>query len=207
MEQTTITREATANGAHAERVGWGFWIRWSLTSLLGLIAGIVGFVAVGIFAGDSIDQGPEFVFGVVLGAIFGSSFGIAQWWVLRRRLRPAAAWIGATGVGFVIGGAIIFGLMNGSEPDTTLLTKLGHGFVLGASLGIAQWSVVRTKLDGARLWMAISVVSWVVAELVGVALTALTGPPFNLLGLFLVGAALPGVGMAWLLSTGTDKPN
>jgi hypothetical protein len=180
-------------------VGCEFSIRWAIYSLLGFTVGIVGFVAVGVFAGDTIDSLPKFVFGVVLGAIFGSSFGIAQWRVLRRRLRPVAAWIIATIVGFVIGGAIIFGLMNGSEPDTMLLTKLAHGFLLGASLGVAQWLVVRTKLDGARPWGAISVIGWVVAELVGVVLTALVGPPFDLLGLFLVGSVLPGVGMAWLL--------
>jgi hypothetical protein len=199
MEQTRITREATTNPVHRS-VGWGFWIRWAIYSLLGLIVGMFGFVTVGIFAGDAIDSLPEFVFGVVLGAIFGSSFGIAQWRVLRRRLRPVAAWIGATVVGIVVGGAIIFGLMNGSDPDTSLLTKLGHGLVLGASLGIAQWLVLRTKLDDALLWVGISVVGWVAAELVGVALSALVGPPFNLLGLFLVGSVLPGVGMAWLLA-------
>ncbi len=204
MEQTTITGEVTTNGASDEGVGWGFWIRWSLASLFGLIAGIVGFVALGIFAGDFIDQGPEFVFGVVIGVTFGSGFGIAQWWVLRRRIGPVVAWIGATVVGFVLGGAVIFGLMNGSEPDTTLPTKLGHGLVLGTSLGIAQWSILRAKLCDARPWVAISVISWVVAELVGVALTALVGPPFNLLGLFLVGAVLPGAGMRWLLARNRD---
>ena len=102
-------------------------------------------------------------------------------------------------MGFVVGGVIIFGLMNGSELDTLLTTKLGHGLVLGASLGLAQWSVLRGKLDKAKLWIAISAVAWVAAELVGVALTGLVGAPFNLLGLFLAGGVVPGIGMVWLL--------
>jgi hypothetical protein len=197
-------RRETMNTKH-KGVGWGLWIRWAIYSLLGLIAGIVAFFAVGIFASDTIDGLSEFVFGVVLGAIFGSSFGITQWWVLRRRLGPVGAWIGATVVGFVLGAAIIFGLMNGSEPDTTLPTKVGHGLVLGASLGIAQWSVLRANLCDARPWIAISVIGWVVAELVGVVLTTLVGPPFDLLGLFLVGAVLPGAGMAWLLGSASTS--
>src|SRR5688572_28048189 len=54
-----------------------------------------------VMAGDIIDGLPEFVFGVVLGVVFGTSFGAAQWRVLRHHLRPAAAWVGATLVGFV----------------------------------------------------------------------------------------------------------
>jgi hypothetical protein len=203
LQEAENSRE-TMNTLH-KGVGWGLWVRWVIYSLLGLIVGVISFVTVGIFAGDAIGRFSEFTFGVVLGATFGSSFGIAQWRVLRGHLRPVAAWTGATVVGFVIGGAIIFGLMNGSEPDTTLLTKLGHGLLLGASLGVAQWLVLRTRLYDARPWVAISVVGWVVAELVGVALTALVGPPFDLLGLFLVGSVLPGAGMAWLLKR-ASKP-
>src|SRR3712207_6975703 len=50
--------------------------------------------------------------------------------------------------------SIIFGLMNGSEPDTSLITKLGHGFVLGAALGLGQWFVLRRRLDEAKAWIA-----------------------------------------------------
>src|SRR3712207_9506960 len=86
--------------------------------------------------------------------------------------------------------SIIFGLMNGSEPDTSLITKLGHGLVLGATLGLGQWFVLRRRLDEAKAWIAISTVSWVVAELVGIALTGVVGAPFNLVGLFLVGGEI-----------------
>src|SRR3712207_6213250 len=191
-------QHAAANGER-KVVAWGFLVRWALATLLGLLAGLAAFVAVGVMAGDLIDGLPGFVFGVVLGLVFGTSFGAAQWRVLRRHLRPAAAWVGATLVGFVVGGAAIFGLMNGSQADTSLTTKLGHGLVLGASLGLAQWSVLRRHLDGANHWIAISTVSWVVAELVGVALSGVVGAPLNLVGLLLVGGVLPGVGMAWLL--------
>jgi hypothetical protein len=180
-------------------VGWRFWAKWALASFLGLLVGMGGFVAVGILAGDAIDRLPEFVFGMLLGAIFGTTFGAAQWWVLRAHLRQVGAWIGATLSGFVVGAAIVFGLMNGSDPGTSLITKLGHGCTLGAALGIPEWFALRRTLDKASPWIAISVVSWVMAEVIGVALSVVVGPPFDLLGLFLVGAVLPGGGMKWLL--------
>jgi len=74
------------------------------------------------------------------------------------------------------------------------MTKLGHGLVLGAALGLGQWFVLRRRLNEAKAWIAISTVSWVVAELVGVALTGVVGAPFNLVGLVLVGGVLPGGG-------------
>jgi len=194
-----IIRKAYAENALGKAVGWGFWARWALATLLGLLAGLVAFVAVGVTTGDVIDGLPEFVFGSVLGLIFGATFGTAQWRVLRRHVRPAASWIGATIVGFVVGGSIIFGLMNGSEPNTPLITKLGHGIVLGVALGLGQSFVLRRRLDEAKLWIAVSTVSWVVAELVGGVLTSVIGPPFNLVGLFLAGGVLPGGGMMWLL--------
>ena len=197
--ESATNEQRPAGNAGPEAIAWGFLVRWTLATFLGLLAGLAAFVAVGVMAGDIIDGLPEFVFGVVLGVVFGTSFGAAQWRVLRRHLRPAAAWVGATLVGFVVGGATVFGLMNGSEADTTLITKLGHGLVLGASLRLAQWSVLRRQLDGAKLWITISTVSWVVAELVGVALSGVVGAPLNLVGLFLVGGVLPGVGMARLL--------
>ena len=185
--ESAMNDQPAAGNGERKVVAWGFLVRWTLATSLGLLAGLVAFVAVGVMAGDVIDGLPEFVFGVVLGLLFGTSFGTAQWRVLRHHLLPAAAWVGATLVGFVVGGATIFGLMNGSEPDTTLVTKLGHGLVLGASLGLTQWSVLRRRLDGAKLWIAISTVSWAVAELVGVALSGVVGAPLNLVGLFLVG--------------------
>jgi len=200
----TIAKAYAGNALH-KTVGWGFWVRWALATVLGLLVGLVAFIAVGVTAGDVIDGLPEFVFGSVLGLIFGTTLGTAHWWILRRHLRPAASWIGATLLGFVVAGSIIFGMMNGSEPDTSLMTKLGHGLVLGAALGLGQWFILRRRLDEAKVWIAISTISWVVAELAGVALTGAVGAPFNLVGLFLVGGVLPGGGMMWLLRRALKK--
>src|SRR3712207_1034223 len=203
--ESAMNERRPAGNAERKVVGGSFWARWVLATLLGLLIGLVAFVAVGVTAGDAIDGLPDFVFGSVLGFIFGTTFGTTQWRVLRRHVGPAASWVGATLVGFIVGGSIIFGLMNGSDPDTSLITKLGHGIVLGASLGVAQWLVLRGRLDEAKMWIAISTLSWVAAELVGVVLTGVVGDPLNLVGLFLVGGVLPGGGMMWLLRRALRK--
>jgi hypothetical protein len=92
---TAITAKRPVDNAEHEDIGWGFAARWILATLLDLFAGLVAFVAVGVMAGDVIDGLPGFVFGAVLGLVFGASFGVTQWRVLRRYLRPVAAWIGA----------------------------------------------------------------------------------------------------------------
>lgn len=183
-----------------QTVSWRFWGKWVLATFLGLIVGMIVFIAVGIVAGEALDRLPEFVFGVVIGTIFGLAFGVAQWRILRQQLQPITAWIWATFIGFVVGSIIIFGLMDGGNPDTSVATKLGHGVVLGTTLGIGQWSAIRSRLNQAGIWVMISIGAWVIAEIVGMGLSAIAGSPLDLLGLFLVGGCLPGIGMMWLLN-------
>lgn len=154
----------------------------------------------GVFLGELIDESPEFVFGTVLGAIFGLAFGTAQWRVLRPHLAPVTSWIWGTLAGFVLAAMVIFGLMAGGDDGTSMVTKLGHGLILGATLGVGQWLAIRGKVKTAVWWVPVSVGAWVIAEVVGMGLGALVGEPLDLLGLFLVGACLPGAGMGWLLN-------
>ena len=182
-----------------QTVSWRFWGKWVLATFLGLVVGMILFIAVGTVAGEALDNLPEFVFGMVIGTIFGLTFGYAQWRILRQHIQPINAWIWTTFIGFVVGAIIIFGLMDGGNPDTSVGTKLGHGVVLGSTLGVGQWSAIRQKVSRATLWIAASIVAWIIAEIVGMGLSTLIGSPLDLLGLFLVGGCLPGIGMMWLL--------
>jgi hypothetical protein len=183
-----------------KRVSWRFWLRWTLASILGLVVGMILFIAVGAVIGEALDRAPEWVFGLVIGIIFGTVFGIAHWLVLRQLLPLSTAWIWATIGGFLGASVIIFGLMAGGRPDTSITTKLGHGLVLGGGLGLTQWLVLRQKVGLASIWIGISMLAWLIAEIVGIGLSATIGPPLDLLGLFLVGSVLPGAGIIWLLN-------
>lgn len=189
-------------------VGWRLWLKWALATILAVIAGMVVFIAVGTLAGEAIDELPEYVFGILVGGIFGSTFGVAQWRILRSHLRHPAAWVWATLAGFVIGAFLIFGVMGGETPDAAIFSRLAHAVVLGSALGIAQWIVLRGNVAQSALWIPISLASWVIAEALAIALDGLIGPPLDLMMIFLAGGLVTGLGMVWLLkqsSTGTSS--
>ena len=74
--------------------------------------------------------------------------------------------------------------------------------VLGCALGVAQWFVLRKKVRRSALWIGISLISWILAGLIGSALKRLSwdmGPILYWLGLFFTGMVLSVVGMMWLL--------
>ena len=148
-------------------VGWRFAGRWIGSVVLGLLLGMIAFLAVGILVGEAIDEAPDPVFGLVIGTIFGLAFGIAQWRALRPRLGDISGWVWGTLTGFVVAAAVIFGLMAGGSDDTSAVTKLGHGLVLGLAVGIGQWLAVRNRVAASSLWIGISVVTWLLAEVVG----------------------------------------
>ena len=192
--------------SEASSIGWGFWVRWAFATILGLAVGMVVFIIVGDMFGEVVDNSPEYVFGLIVGAIFGTAFGIAQWLVLRREIPHSAAWIPATVVGFSVAAFVIFGFLDGGNPDTSVPAKLGHAVVLGGVLGIAQFLVLRDKVKMAAAWIVVSILAWLVAEIIGIALGSAVGPPLDLLGLFLLGGALPGAGMVWLLNRSENEP-
>lgn len=176
---------------------WTAWFRWLLATFVGLIGGLVVFILIGVTAGEFIDETfPEVVFGVILGAIFGTAFGVAHRRFLRRHLPGITGWLPATILGFVLAAAIIFGLLN----DESVPMRLIHGALVGLSLGISQWLVLRGKLRGqVWLWTLFSLIGWTLGELTGIILTDLAEEPLPLMATFLVGASLTGVGMVWLL--------
>ena len=76
---------------HREVVGWGFWLRWLIASVIGLGMGVLLWLGVGTGM-EVVGIGSQGMVSRVLlpglvGATFGTPFGIAQWIVLRRYLR------------------------------------------------------------------------------------------------------------------------
>ena len=155
------------------------------------------FVLIGDLSRENIDNAPPFLFGTILSAIFGASFGVAHWLFLRRYLSGIAAWILATFIAFIVGATIVFGLLDESNPESPPVIILIDGVVFGFTFG---WIVLRDKpVHRAYLWVLCSLGGWIIAELTGIALANLIEPPLDLVGLFLIGASLPGLGMVWLL--------
>jgi hypothetical protein len=180
-------------------VRWTAWFRWLGLTLVGLVAGMIVFIVVGSFLGEAGDNSPSAIFGIVLGVIFGTTFSLAHWLFLRRYLAGLIPWIIATIIAFALAAAIVFGLLDGDAPDAAIPLKISHAMVVGSGLGLAQWLVLRKKVEQAYRWIVFSIVGWVVGEITGILIAGIAGPPLDLMALFLVGMALPGIGMVWLL--------
>jgi len=120
-------------------IEWSLWFQWVLATTLGWIIGW-GFIG-------------EAGIGVVI--------GIAQWLVLRRLGYQAGWWIWASTVGWAVGWALIVtGLI--VPPEGGVLASLAAGAVLGVTIGVAQWLVLRRFVYQASWWMLASTVGWMV---------------------------------------------
>lgn len=182
-------------------IRWTAWLRWFAATLVGLLAGLVVFFLIGVTAGEYLDETfPEFVFGIMLGTIFGTAFGVAHWLFLRQYTPGIGAWIPATALGFALGAAIVFGLLNPEGSEAVLALRISHAVVVGLSLGVAQWLVLRATVAGpTHLWILFSSGAWILGEITGIALEKVAEEPLPLMATFLVGASLSGMGMIWLL--------
>lgn len=123
---------------------WALWVKWILATTLGW--------AVGLALGES---GQVAV---------GIPIGLAQWFVLRKRVERSELWVLASGVGWAAGYGLLVAF---SPPQATVLA----GGAIGATLGVAQWLVLRLHLVQSWWWIVVSALSW------GVGLTGFLGAP------------------------------
>ena len=120
-------------------------------------ATVVGW-AIGFFACEAVETFVATAF--VDGLIIGTAIGIAQWLVLRRQVNPVGWWPVLSIVGFGLGKAAGEALTQG------LSAPIGHGLVgavIGLSVGVTQWLVLRRHVEGAAWWVPANVAAWAVA--------------------------------------------
>lgn len=155
-------------------IEWAIWFQWLLATTLGWGLG----------------------WALSAEAAVGAVIGIGQWLVLRRLVNEAGWWIWASTVGWVAGWAIIVsGVI--IPPETSLVASLIAGAVIGASLGLAQWLVLRRFVAEAGWWIPVNVAGWSVA-FTGLLGSTVTGT---------VVGAVTGFALDWLLrQPRQDKP-
>ena len=177
-------------------VGWRFWLEWFLACLAGFVVGIPLFIGLSLLFGDQ--PGPAVVQDAATGVIHGAEFGIAQWLILRRQGHKVGWWVVASIVGFAIGFPLTKTLFG--ELSSGLLVAGGAGAVVGAIAGALQWLVLRGQVVRAGWWVLASALAWMVSAVLGDVGALAAGVDFvaDLLRVIL-GAALTGVGMVWLL--------
>lgn len=128
-------------------------------ALLWVVATVVGW-AVGFFVCEAI---KPFLYDITHlggdGLVIGAGIGIAQGLVLRRQFAPIGWWVLVTAVGFGLGKLI------GEAVALGMPELVGHalsGALIGASVGLAQWLVLRRRLPRAEAWVLANVAAWAV---------------------------------------------
>jgi hypothetical protein len=187
---TVVTRHVQGSS-----IGWSFWLQWFLACLAGFVAGIPLFIGLGLLFGDT--PGPV-VGNAAAGVIHGAEFGIAQWLILRRQGHKVGWWVAASIVGFMIGFPLTKALFG--ELSSGLVVAAVEGGVVGAIVGALQWLVLRRRVAHAGWWVLASTLAWALSTVLGEAGALAAGEDFvaDLLRVIL-GAALTGAGMVWLL--------
>ena len=139
--------------------GWRWMAVWPAFP----IAGYIGWTIEGRV--DAVDGA------LIGGAITGAGLGAVQWWAAKGALGRAAAWIGASTVGYAVGlaaGAALAGY------DTDLGSLAVMGLVSGAALGAAQGLVLPRQrrralaLPWALAMPVLFALGWSAASLTGI---------------------------------------
>jgi len=184
-------------------VGFLFWLKWTVASILGLVLGWALTFAViwslkAVFGVADEDALASFI---LLPSI-GISVGLFQWLVLRPHIPQAIWWVLASITGWAIGlplaqalfravNAAMEGAIEGSFAGTIQIT------VFGVLIGLAQWLVLRQHVSKAGWWILASIMSLNVAFLITTA-----GALVNITEIIVVGTvlgALPGLVLLLLM--------
>jgi hypothetical protein len=157
------------------KISHSFVSWWMLANIVGLpvLLGpyFIGYIAMAGLAmaadGGSIGS-IWYLYGFLLlslsGALIGTWLGLMQWFVLRRRIPQSGKWIWASSLGVAIGAPLswlVYGWIFMSpivnRPDGIYFSfwygYITFGVLLGLSIGVSQWSVLRQQVQRAKLWI------------------------------------------------------
>jgi hypothetical protein len=139
---------------------WVLWSKWILVTTLGWL---FGWAVI------------RFDFGI------GAAVGILQWLILRPLVKKSWWWIFSTTLGWIVGWGVIVQTL---PPQVTLLS----GGILGLSVGVSQWLVLRQWFKLSWWWIIVSTLGWALGltgflgeSLVGAVVGAVTGFALELL--------------------------
>ncbi len=158
----------------------------------GILRVIVLLVGDYVYVGGVRQLTENFLELFVFFPIAGLLTGIVQYWLLRLYLPRMGWWVAATAAGWLLG--LFVTLTPGWLHWTSPFSSLDWAFlVLGVSIGVAQWLLLRRRLPRAGWWIAANVASWSLLALIVV------GNSIGMLGLWTLGAA-PAVATALMLA-------
>lgn len=194
-----VNKEGTVANANPKARYATFWFLWIGASTLGVVLLMLILFMSSRLAGSLLGTSVEDK--VPYAPLIGISYGIMQWLVLRRHIDRAGWWAVTSAVGFLLGfviwGAVIEMLeaISGGTLDINSMVRIFYP-VLGASLGIAGWLVLRKHFDQAGWWIPVTVLSWV---LTGLLVGKSIDKNIEILVIGLMPTAITGLMLVWLL--------
>jgi len=142
-------------------LGWVFWVMWVLANSVAWILGMAVFWILS-FILDPLLQGPFNVLGWgAVGALIGTFFGVNHWFLFRPLGNETIGkwahwWFIATIIGWGIAIAVMVSIGSGEELGFAVL-----GAIIGISVGIPQWFVLRPYAQRAEWWGLCNTVGWI----------------------------------------------
>jgi hypothetical protein len=187
-------------------IGWPFWLKWVAASTIAAIAGGMAGLSISWGLGEALFPRNEVLGLATVGALFGlflaGALGVGQWVVLQAYLPDLRRWMPYSAAAATISWGLVFPLLIGTyegNDEMWSLVSVILATVMGASLGIAQWLVLRDRVPGAGAWIPISTVGLGVALIAGLFLGGEGRELLSLGAIGSLGGALTGAGMVALL--------
>ncbi|MCP4415579.1 MAG: hypothetical protein GY805_03090 [Chloroflexi bacterium] len=191
---------------------WFFYPAWIILQALAIPAAfILSFAILFValkFIGDYVYVNgvrhitEDYLFDYIFFPANSLMTGLLQYWLLRRYLSRIGSWILVTAAGALLGAVLIFGWLNAAAylgiaegmPDSFALDPVF--MILGFSVGMGQWLLLRRRLPQAGWWIAAHVIGWGLLRLV----TGNTLEQFDLLALSVLPACVTAVALALLIN-------
>ena len=138
-------------------IGWRFWVRWVLLTVVGYSVGfLLGFVFGYFLLGN-----------VMIWVVVGAGVGFMQWRTLRRFVQRSGWWVPANMTGLTVSFglyAIVVNLWEEVPFDLGWpLGVLGHALALvlgGAFAGLLQQRILRRHMGRSVWWMLANAAGW-----------------------------------------------
>lgn len=136
-------------------------LSWIVANLLGWISGLLAaqiLAPLGARSPFSWRYDTDMAAAYASLIMLGITIGFAQWIVLRSYLPDAKAWIPATMTGYLLS-VIIFAIAN-ADPTRLFRNELLNNMILlgvmGFTIGVSQWWVLRTQVERSGFWVLAS---------------------------------------------------
>lgn len=159
QEQSPQVRTLAQRADATSRIA--LWLIWIFANSIGVL--LTYFISIVIVSQGFtvLDVGAE-VFALLpaTGLLLGVTLGIMQWSVLRTRLKWVIWWIPANIAGWTIGIVI-----SSSLGSSSLVAGLGWT-VIGLTIGLAQWFILRNQVPDAVWWIPASIIGWIISGLI-----------------------------------------